>query len=200
MKVYKEFKKLRKRDYRNKAEMIRNSIPENEKIKLDSLIHSNLFNWKLYRKSKYIFCYVNFRSEINTMKIIQNAILEDKTITVPKIFTRLKEMKAFVIKNLTTDLKPGWYGILEPVDYCKEAEYEKIDLIITPGLAFTIRGERLGYGGGYYDRFLSKYSFITSCALTYDQLIFNYLPIKKFDIPVDYLITESGIKIIKREK
>lgn len=191
---------MKKKDFRSKVEAIRNSIPENEKARLDSLILTHLFNWKLYKNSIYIFCYVSFRSEINTVKIIQNAITEGKTVTVPKIFKALKEMKAFIIKNITTDLAPGEYGIPEPVDSCQEAEYEKIDLIITPGLAFTTKGERLGYGGGYYDRFLSRYPYIPSCALAYDKLIFEYVPVKEYDIPVDYVITESGVKITQRGK
>ncbi|RKX96232.1 MAG: 5-formyltetrahydrofolate cyclo-ligase, partial [Spirochaetes bacterium] len=81
---------------------------------------------------------------------------------------------------------------------CPEADYSKLDLIIAPGLAFTKKGERLGYGGGYYDRFLSKYSEIPVCALTYEALITDSLPVKENDIAVDYLITEKGIKIAKK--
>jgi len=191
---------LKKKDYRIKAELIRKSIPENKKAILDRKILSHLFNWELYRKSKYIFCYINFRSEINTTKLIKNAMGEGKTIVLPKIFPELKEMKAFIIKDINQDLAPGEYGILEPVNHCQEAEYEKIDLIITPGLAFTPGGERIGYGGGYYDRFLAKYPHIPSCALTYERLIFNYLPVKEHDITVDYVITESGVKITERWK
>ena len=94
----------------------------------------------------------------------------------------------------SSDLKSGAYGILEPSDSCEEVDYCDIDIVITPGLAFTLKGDRLGYGGGYYDRFLIQYPAITRCALTYDRLILGSLPVKENDVPVDYLISEIGVK------
>jgi len=187
-----------KKEIRKFAEKIRNSIPKEEKKKKDEIIRNQLFKWDLYIKSKYLFCYVSFRSEVDTFEIIDKSISDGKIVAVPKIFPKKKIMKAFIIESIDKSLRPGEYGILEPTDECPEADYDKLDLIIAPGLAFTERGERLGYGGGYYDRFLSEYPKVPVCALTYESLITNSLPVKENDIAVDYLITETGIKITNK--
>lgn len=185
---------------RQKAQIIRDRIPSAEKSRLNKKITQNLQSWSIFEKSECVFCYVSFRSEVDTLQLLQYALDEKKTVAVPKINIQTREMKACVISRVSDNLGRGEYGILEPLTCCPEAEYEKIDLIIAPGLAFSPRGERLGYGGGYYDKFLEKYPGITTCALTYDRLIFDFLPVKDNDRPVDYLITESGVKNTQREQ
>jgi len=188
---------------RKKARNLRDQIPKHEKIFLDGAIVDNLFGWDIYKKAAVLFCYVNFRSEVSTMGIIAHALRTKKTIAVPKINFEKREMKALVIHNTDACLEPGEYGIPEPLESCPELDYSTLDLVIAPGCAFTHRGERLGYGGGYYDRFLLKQRNLTSstvvCALTYDRLIMEKLPVKDNDIPVDYLITESGVKFAVKE-
>jgi 5-formyltetrahydrofolate cyclo-ligase len=184
---------MTKKEIRAMAEGIRKSIGHKEQKMFDEMIINNLFSWSYYKDSVYIFCFVSFRSEIKTSKILKTALAEGKTVTVPKVDLRSGLMKAYIIENLNKDLRPGEYGILEPSDDCTEAEYSKIDLIIAPGLSFTKSGARLGYGGGYYDKFMAKHSDIPVCALTYDRLILDFLPVKDHDIPVDALITEKGV-------
>ena len=191
---------LNKSEIRKLAERIRDTIPIEEKKIKDKIIQDNLFNWELYKRSKYIFCYVSFRSEVDTFRVIKKSITDGKIVAVPKIDKKRKSMKAFVIESIDKSLRPGEYGILEPNEECPEVDYKKLDLIIAPGLVFTEKGERLGYGGGYYDRFLSKYPEIPVCTLTYESLIADSLPVKENDIAVDYLITELGIKITKKGK
>ena len=185
---------MTKKEIRTMAEEIRNSIQPKDKIMFDEMITGNLFSWPLYKNARCVFCFVSFRSEINTLKILKTAIAEGKTVTVPKVDLRSGSMKAYIIENTEKDLRPGEYGIMKPLDVCVEAEYSKIDLIIAPGLGFTVSGARLGYGGGYYDKFMEKNSGIPVCALTYDRLILDFLPVKDHDIPVDYLITEKCVK------
>ena len=109
-------------------------------------------------------------------------------------------MDACVIADLSSSLKPGYYGIMEPHKHCEVIDYRILDLIITPGLAFTLNGERLGYGGGFYDRFMELHGDAVSCALSYDQFIIEELPVKEHDLPVDYVITESGVNPALRGK
>ncbi len=179
---------MTKKEVRARAEAIRNTIGPEEKNRYDEIIINNLLSWPLYKNTGYVFCFVSFRSEINTSKILETAISDGKTVTVPKIDPGSGLMRAYLIENLDKDLSPGEYGIMEPSDDCIEADYSKIDLIIAPGLCFTRSGSRLGYGGGYYDKFMGNYSDILVCALTYDRLILDFLPVKDHDIPVDYLI------------
>jgi 5-formyltetrahydrofolate cyclo-ligase len=191
---------MMKQEWRKKIQKLRDDIPHEEKSRMDKKIFQHLTSWNVFKGSKYIFCYLSFRSEVDTMHLLEHALAEKKTVTVPKINIHERFMKAHVISSISKNLAIGEYGIQEPLSVCDEAEYEKIDLIITPGLAFTRKGERLGYGGGYYDKFLEKHSGITTCALTYDILILDFLPVKDNDRPVDYLITESGVNNIRERK
>jgi 5-formyltetrahydrofolate cyclo-ligase len=191
---------LDKKEARNRAQTIRDRIPLREKKLLDAAILKNLFTWDIYQKAQYIFCYVSFRSEINTIPIIERMLKNNKVVTVPRINLKTCTMRAFIITDFIKNLRPGEYGILEPLPSCQEADYSKIDLIISPGLAFTIKGERLGYGGGFYDRFLQKNTGVPNCALSYDRLVIGHLPVKNSDVPVDYLITESRLIRTHKEK
>lgn len=179
------------------AQRLRDSISANEKKKLDAQIISHLFGWDVYLHADIIFCYVSFRSEVDTIPILTHALEHGKKVTVPKIDQKTRVMKSFLVHDLEKDLSPGSYHILEPHSTCVEADYMKLGLIIAPGLAFTRSGDRVGYGGGYYDQFLhmfkEKNGNIPICALVYDRLIYNCLPVKENDVPVDYLITETGV-------
>lgn len=187
---------MTKKEARSMCERIRSSVPGEEKVILDRLIERNLFSWPLFQQSSTVLCYVSYRSEIDTERIVNKTIESGKRVAVPKIDTDNSLMRFFLLgKNRKKELERGVYGILEPIETCEEVEYRAIDLVITPGLAFTLRGDRLGYGGGFYDRFLERYVKLPRCALTYDCLILNSLPVKENDVPVDYLISESGVKI-----
>jgi len=194
-----EEEEKKKIQIRREIQKIRDSMPRNDKESKDKKILNFLFNWNIYQEAKTIFCYVSFRSEINTLDIIKDALTRGKRVCVPKVLPEMNLMKPFLIKDPNKDLKKGFYGILEPDEKCPEVNPEEIDLIIVPGLAFTHEGYRIGYGGGFYDRFLSNSESIT-CSLAYDFQLYDELPVKDFDIPVDYLITESGIKPTNKRK
>jgi 5-formyltetrahydrofolate cyclo-ligase len=174
---------------------IRGGIQGEERNYLDQAITHNLLNWERFRRARCVFCYVGFKSEINTSYVLRAALMQGKTVAVPRVVDPIMRiMKASVIEDLQCDLAPGYAGILEPEDHCQELNPEEIDFIIAPGLAFTPRGYRLGYGGGFYDRFLKNCRRALTCALTYRRLIVPKLPINKNDVRVDYLVTEYGIK------
>jgi 5-formyltetrahydrofolate cyclo-ligase len=160
---------------------------------MDKSVLGHLLGWNIYRDARGIFCFVSFRSEIETRGILLDALADGKTVAVPRVDVHAKEMKAYVIKDLERDLAPGFREILEPDISCEEARADAIELIIAPGIAFTPRGDRLGYGGGFYDRFIEMHYAIINCALTYDRLVVGALPVKEHDRVVDYLITETGV-------
>lgn len=191
---------MKKKEIREKAERLRNSIEKQEKEMLDHLIEDRLLSWFVFQKARSIFCYVSFRGEISTLNLLKGAFEMGKSVSVPKIDRKTGEMKAYLISRIDEDLEPGEYTIMEPKPSCKEMDYSRLELIIAPGLAFTMRGDRLGYGGGFYDRFLLKYRHPRVCGLTYDRLIRTELPVTEKDMPVDYLVTESGIIITEKGK
>ncbi len=87
------------------------------------------------------------------------------------------------------------YGMLEPEPSCPVIVPEEIQLMLVPGLAFDRYGWRLGYGSGFYDRFLTNFEGV-SAGITYQDLLFDHIPHKEYDIPMKYLVTENGIKAI----
>ena len=114
---------------------------------------------------------------------------KSKKKIVPKIFG--KELKFFYIKDLYKDTKKNKYGILEPNEYACEVSIDLLDALIVPGLAFTVDGKRLGYGGGYYDKLLSMKSFKAfAIGFCFKFQIIKDLPTEIHDRKVDYIITD----------
>ena len=114
---------------------------------------------------------------------------KSKKKIVPKIVG--KELKFFYIKDLYKDTKINKYGILEPNEYACEVSIDLLDALIVPGLAFTLDGKRLGYGGGYYDKLLSMKSFKAfAIGFCFKFQIIKDLPTESHDKKVDYIITD----------
>ncbi|SKA73609.1 5-formyltetrahydrofolate cyclo-ligase [Clostridium sp. USBA 49] len=178
-----------------REEMIkhRDSLSIDIKEKWDENIFNNFINSKFYKYSNTIFSFVSFKSEVDTHKIIKYALNDGKTIYVPKVKSKQKEMEIFKIEGFN-DLKKGYFGILEPVEGCKTACRDNIDLILMPGLAFDKYGGRIGYGAGFYDRFLSSIKKdINKIALAYKFQVIDKVPEDKNDIRIDGIITEEDI-------
>lgn len=156
----------------------------------------NLLSLREYKNAKSIFIYAAAKSEPDTRAVIYDAVSSGKDVCLPKCNISDKAMKFIRITSFESDLKKGAYGILEPIS---DAEYESTpDLIIVPALSCDRFGNRLGYGGGYYDRYLKKYKGSTViAAYIYDCLLSDGLPYEKTDIPVDMIITESRILRIR---
>lgn len=139
---------------------------------------------KEYKNANTVFIYVSFDDEAKTEKLILKA-LSEKRVLVPYCVDKDGTMIACEIKS-PDDLKTGLYGIKEPVN---PKEYKgKIDLAVVPALAFSKDGYRLGYGKGYYDRFLDKNPCV-SVGLSFDELLFDEIIHFEYDKKVDIIIT-----------
>lgn len=179
---------------RNKILNIRKNLILEEKIKLDEKIYSKLLNNEIFKKAKNIFIYISFATEINTKPIIEKALEENKNIYIPKIYKSDSSMKAIKL-NSFKDLKENSMGILEPIQDGDYIDKENIDLIIVPGVVFDKEGNRIGYGGGYYDRYLSDIKEVRNkIALAYELQVLDFIGEEKHDIKVDYIITEEKIR------
>ena len=173
-----------KKELRKKFRESRNNILNREE--LSKKIAKNLFDFYEYQKAESLFIFVSFRSEVNTEEIIEKSLADGKIVAIPKIYGN--KMKAIRIKSLK-GLERNPMGILEPKD---DEEYYKIDLSLTPGLAFSKDGYRLGYGGGYYDKFFEKNDSLR-VGLGFEIQKTDSLPHRSFDKKLDYLITEKEI-------
>lgn len=174
----------------------RNELSLEIKTQYDMTIFSELINCEFYKKAKKIFTYVSFGSEIDTIKFIKYALNDNKEIYVPKTDKTKKEMVAIRINSLDNMSVDNW-GILEPKSVDKNKIGKDFDLILMPGLAFDRKGNRIGYGGGYYDKYLSQLKETSNkIVLAYDFQIVNNIENEPHDIKVNYIITNNeSIKI-----
>lgn len=147
-------------------------------------IIQNLFEIKEFKAANSVFSYISFGSEINTNSILN---ISDKNIYVPKI----SNDNMLMCKYQPTELIPNKYGILEPKN-CKEFFPQQNDIIIVPALAADKNFNRLGYGGGYYDKFLKNTNSIKIILLA-EALFVPKIPIEKHDVSVDIIVTECTI-------
>lgn len=168
----------------------RNALTEESKKIKDDKIFTKIINNEYYKKSNVIFFYVSFQGEVDTHELIKYSLNIGKTICVPKVISKKEGMEAIKI-NFFNELKNGKYDILEPKDSCNKIYTNDIELILMPGVAFDKNGGRIGYGGGFYDRFLNKIdSRIPKIALAYDFQVFENIPCEEHDIKVDGIITD----------
>lgn len=175
----------------------RNRLELENKYEYDKVIFQKLINSDIYKKSKKIFTYVSFGSEVDTKKFINYAISDNKDIYVPKTDKVNKEMLAIKINSLNNMDVDKW-GILEPKDVDKSKVGDNFDLIIMPGVAFDINGNRIGYGGGYYDKYISAIKCKSvKLALAYDFQVINKIESEEHDINVDCIITNDKFIYIK---
>lgn len=147
-------------------------------------------NFNQYQKSKYISCYYPFKNEVNLLPILKD---NSKQFLFPKVVKGSKKLEFYHINSLD-QFEPGTYGVMEPVHGCKKIEIENIDLFLTPGVAFSKKGERIGYGGGYYDTSLSfRKNKSTILGVCFDiQIIANGFS-DEWDQKINYLVSESGL-------
>ena len=178
-------KALRKRYLAARAAL----LPD-EKREIDRSITENVRNSALYRDAACIFCYVSTAEEIDTRAILEAALRDGKTVCVP-LCGKGGSMSARSITALS-DLRAGHYGIPEPSDTAEEIAPEDIDLVLAPALACSRNGYRLGYGGGYYDRFLARTQAVCA-ALCASRRLVNELPHEDFDRRCHYIITEREV-------
>jgi 5-formyltetrahydrofolate cyclo-ligase len=169
----------------------RDSIDINTKGQWDESIFNSLVKSDWYKKANTIFAFVSFKSETDTHKIIKYAIQDGKTICVPRIKTKQKGIEIFKIDSFD-QLEKGYFGILEPLESCIAVDSKDIDLILMPGVAFDRQGGRLGYGAGFYDRFLSNMSnSVNKIAVAYHFQVLDNIPMDEHDVRIDGIVTEE---------
>ncbi|MDP4143096.1 MAG: 5-formyltetrahydrofolate cyclo-ligase [Bacillota bacterium] len=172
----------------------RKTLPQAEKSQYDVLIYNEVINSDFYKNAKNIFIYVSYKDEVDTHKIIECMLNDGKIISVPKVISKELGMKAVRINGFQDLTEKGSFGILEPKAESEEISEDSIDLLLMPGLAFDLKGGRIGYGGGFYDRFLNYVrEDAFRIALCYNLQIIDKVPLEPSDEPIDGLITETGV-------
>ena len=137
-----------------------------------------------YKAAKTIYGYLPYNQEVRTVPMLERALREGKRVAVPKVYG--EEMRFIYLTDLTKVAK-GYSGIPEPIEDGPVAE-DVHALVLMPGLAFDRQGHRIGYGGGFYDKFLAREPEHPTVALCYDFQMLPELETEEFDIPVDTVL------------
>ena len=190
--------------YRTETLKARDRLTPFEITQKSGVIHERFLQIIDQIPSQTIFIYVSYKSEVDTLSLIKKLLNDNKTITVPHVLTSSKTMQAVRLENLENDLVPGYFGILEPREDLlsrREVNPSTIDVVVLPGSVFDLQGGRLGYGGGFYDKFLATKvpEGVTRIAFSFELQIKNHIPQQVHDEAVDYIVTEERVIFGKRQ-
>lgn len=172
-------KLLRKTIRDQKRAMTVEQIEEKSRLLGEQFLRSDL-----YRQAESIYGYLPYNQEVRTVAMLQQALMDGKRVAVPKCYG--DEMRFIWMEDLSK-VEKGYAGIPEPIADGPVADDETA-LVLMPGLAFDPMGHRIGYGGGFYDKFLAKEPGHPTLALCYDFQMMDHLETEEFDIPVDHVI------------
>ena len=184
-----------KNKFRKEILAMRDSIPLEERNEKSIAAEEQLFNLDAFRAAHTVMFFISFRSEIFTESMIRRAIREGKRVLVPISILEDHSLLPSAIEDYDNDLAPGTYGIPEPRrEAVRPVDAQEIDFLILPGAAFDRAGNRIGYAGGYYDRFVERLrSGVPLVALAFSDQIVDSVPTEGHDRPVDYVVTDKEV-------
>ena len=142
------------------------------------------FASRAYQNAKTIYGYLPYNQEVRTVPMLERALKDGKKVAVPKVCG--EEMKFLYLDDLTAVAK-GYAGIPEPIAD-EPVAHDETALVLMPGLAFDPQGHRIGYGGGFYDKFLAAEPNHPTLALCYEFQMLPKLDVEDHDIPVDMVL------------
>lgn len=173
----------------------RRRIDPATKAALDARIRGRLEGFEIYAEAELVLAYVSYGNEVDTRAVIESALTSGKRVAVPRVLSHKHKMDFYEIDGMG-DLVEGFKGILEP-GRGVSSPLGTVDLLgsvcLVPGLVFDAAGHRIGYGGGYYDRFLQFYPGDKIALARSTQVSSNPLPAESCDVPVDFIVTDSGV-------
>ncbi len=179
-----------KEELRRQMRAIRKAVPD--KAEKSRQIFQNLHQVPTFQEAEQIFLYVSCKTEVETREWIPVLLEEGRAVAVPRV--EGSQMTFYVITGMK-DLQPGAFGILEPKEGCPVLiPREGRSCMIVPGLALDEVGHRMGYGGGYYDKYLAQYPDCVTVAVAYEAQIIETVPVEPHDRTLNWIVTEKKIR------
>ena len=172
----------------------RRAIPEKDKVGSDAAIHKVLASFDIFAEAPLVLAYVSFGAEVDTRALVARLLREGRRVAVPRC-NEAEHTMDFCEITCLDELSRGAHGILEPAPAAPALVTEELagSVCLVPGLVFDADGYRVGYGGGYYDRFLAFYPGDKIALARTTQVSSNPLPHDAHDVPVDFLVTETSV-------
>lgn len=185
----------KKQRLRKQMAFIRDNFYTKRKMAAEEAMRELLFSSELYQNTQIFFLYASFRSEADTWMLLDRMLLDQKEVYMPRTQPAREGQEGsmeFFRVRAREDLVPGLYGIYEPGSHCPAfGENPKGAVCLLPGLVFDRRGGRIGYGGGYYDRYLKGHPGIVRVGMGFSFQCIPEIPMETFDIKLQYLLTEK---------
>ena len=175
---------MNKQELRRAIRERKRAMTEEEIVERSNALAEKFYNSPAYQAASTIYGYLPYNQEVRTVPMLQRALDEGKRVAVPKVYG--EEMRFIYLEDLT-QVSKGYAGIPEPIADAPVADDKKA-LVLMPGLAFDPQGHRIGYGGGFYDRFLAQEPHHPTLALCYEFQMQAHLDTEEFDIPVDTVL------------
>ena len=186
---------LLRAELRRRVLLQRGQLDAQQRLSMETALHRRLCTLPAIKPANVFLVYCAYRSEVGTSNLIDSLLGQSKVVCVPLCDPASVSMRAVRITNPRQDLAPGYKGILEPIPLLAETQSSpaaSLDVIIIPGVAFDRRGYRLGYGGGYYDRFLAlEAPQALRIGIAFQMQLVERLPEEPHDVPMDMLLTEQ---------
>lgn len=179
----------------------RKKVAKKEGNVKSEIIRKKILSLREIKESKNIMIYVSYRSEVSTNKLIISLLNNNKRIFAPYCIKDEKRMEVVEIENPDQDLEKGAYGIKEPAKRIRNNKIDpkNLDIVVVPAVAFSKSGYRVGYGGGYYDRFLERLANKTiSIGINYEEMLFDKVPKEDHDLAVDMVVTDKRLLRINK--
>lgn len=172
----------------------RDALDEAERNSLSECITARLLELNAYRKAGCVMAYVGFGSEFGTARFVAGTLSQGKTLVLPRVEPGNRALKLYAVQDPERQLEAGVWGIRQPrADQCVEVAASRVEFVLVPGVAFTRRCERLGYGGGFYDRFICSLAPRPALvAAAFALQVLPELPISESDQRVDLVMTEDA--------
>lgn len=187
-----------KKQLRQQTKDFRRSLVGTVKEKKDRSILDRLMGLYQYQQADTLLCYVSTPIEVNTHGLIEQALAEGKRVAVPRCIEGTHNMDFYYIRSFD-DLEKRTFGVLEPkLPQCPKVTDFQGSICVVPALLYDLKGFRLGYGAGYYDRFLSVYNGF-KVGIIYGECVRPHLQHGRYDVPVDLLVTENYIRLTKKD-
>lgn len=183
-----------KSEVRSRIRRLRRGLDAAEKRRMDEQIMEKLLAMKELSEAKVIYSYMSYGGEVDTVGLMEKLRQQDRRVAVPRVEG---ERIRFYLVSRMEELAPGCKGILEPVQGCEPAD-DRNAPVITPGMAFSPAGDRIGYGGGYYDRFFEDEPEHIRIAVAYPFQICGELQTEDCDRRIHRIVTPEQIYTIKQ--
>ncbi len=168
----------------------RSAMDERRREELSAAVAAHVTAWRVYRDAKAVFVYASMRGEADTHALIARMMRDGKTVCLPRVLGP-GAMEAALYRSGDA-LVRGRAGAMEPPKAAPAVPRDALDLALVPAVAVTRAGDRLGFGGGYYDRYLARRALVKA-ALCFSFQVVDSLPAERYDIRMNFLITEKGI-------